>query len=424
MRVLLISANTETINMSIIPVGLGAVAAACKNTQTEVEFLDLMNEKNPEPAIKGVLLKFDPQIIGISVRNIDDQSSADPRFLLEPVKKVVALCRENSRALIVLGGAGYSIFPESALAYLGADLGIQGEGEIAFRSMVARLESGKDLSGIAGLCFLNRGRLRKPSFATDLDSLPLPEADLFAEYLPAAGKIWMPFQTKRGCPMNCSYCSTSAIEGKLIRRRSPKSVIEALARYADAGFRQFFFTDNMFNLPGSHARALCRLMLEAGLDISWRCIIYPKKVDQALVKDMADAGCQEISLGFESGCENILRNMNKRYTPDEVRGISRILGDHGIRRMGFLLLGGPGETKESVEKSLEFADSLNLEAMRITCGIRIYPFTGLAQTAGQEGLIKPDQDLLFPKFYLARGLEDWLLETVKQWAGKRPNWIL
>jgi hypothetical protein len=91
--------------------------------------------------------------------------------------------------------------------------------------------------------------------------------------------------------------------------------------------------------------------------------------------------------------------------------------------MGFLLLGGPGETRKSVEESLGFADALKLEALKITIGIRIYPHTALARIARSQGVITPEDDLLFPRFYLVRGLEDWLRETVGHWMAERPHWV-
>jgi hypothetical protein len=91
--------------------------------------------------------------------------------------------------------------------------------------------------------------------------------------------------------------------------------------------------------------------------------------------------------------------------------------------MGFLLLGGPGETKESVEKSLQFADSLGLEVVKVTTGIRIYPHTVLARIALADGVISENDDLLQPRFYLAKELEEWLPETVKSWLAQRPNWV-
>jgi hypothetical protein len=85
-------------------------------------------------------------------------------------------------------------------------------------------------------------------------------------------------------------------------------------------------------------------------------------------------------------------------------------------------LGGPGETRESVEESIAFADSLHLDGLKITTGIRIYPDTALAKIAVAEGVISPDDDLLFPKFYVVRGLEDWLHESVTAWIAERPSW--
>jgi len=115
--------------------------------------------------------------------------------------------------------------------------------------------------------------------------------------------------------------------------------------------------------------------------------------------------------------------MNKRFRPDEVRRISQILGDSGIRRMGFLLLGGPGENRESMEESLGFAESLRLEAVKVTVGIRIYPHTALARIAVADGTISPDDDLLFPRFYLVKELREWLPATIKAWLVGRPNWM-
>jgi len=138
---------------------------------------------------------------------------------------------------------------------------------------------------------------------------------------------------------------------------------------------------------------------------------------------MARAGCTDVSLGFESGSPKILAIMNKRFRPQEVRKISVMLKRHGIRQMGFLLLGGPGETKETVAESLAFADSLKLNLMKLTLGIRIYPNTPLAQTAIEDGIITPDQNLLFPSFYMVPDLKHWLPEIAKKWSDERPNWI-
>ena len=469
MRVLLISANTETISMPTLPLGLASVAAATRNAGHEVVLVNLMFEGDPKLILRSTLEVFRPQIIGISVRNIDDQNMPQPRFLLSPVREVVANCRSFSEAPIVLGGPGYSIFPESALRYLGADMGIQGEGEVVFPLLLDRIGKGGEVSDLPGIHLPGqiaranispfqsfprkrestslstdvdprfRGgdgqlssyrvadvrALRKPPlrhFEKNLDNLPLPEPSLWIP--PGAGrrKLWVPVQSRRGCPLDCTFCSTSTIEGRAIRRRSAGVVVKWLAKLRETGYRNFNFVDNTFNLPLNYAKDLCRRVIQAELELHLWCLIYPKWVDAELVELMRQAGCRQISFGFESGSDQMLRSLHKRFDQKEISAASKLFAEAGIERMGFLLLGGPGETKESVGGSLSFADSLNLEALKITMGIRIYPQTPLARTAAAEGVMRADDDLLFPRFYMQAGLRDWLPERVAAYKASRP-WV-
>ena len=421
MRVLLISANTEKINMPTLPLGLASVATTTRKAGHDVAMADLMVEKDMRSVLKEAIEGFRPEIIGISVRNIDDQNMENPRFLLDPVKEIVSGCQSLSEATIVLGGAGYSIFPESALSFLGADMGIQGEGEVVFPDLIERLERGASLSGLPGLYLPGHGLQCKRMFAKNLDTLPLPDNDLLS--LPSQKEeLWMPVQTRRGCPLSCSYCSTGTIEGRVLRRHSPETIVQWIARWREAGVHQFYFVDNTFNLPPSHAKEICCKLIDHSLNTRWWGILYPKHVDKELGGLMARAGCEQVSMGFESGSERILKNMNKRFTLKEVRQISEMLSEHGIRRMGFLLLGSPGETRGSVEESLVFADSLKLDTLKITTGVRIYPHTSLAKKAIDDGVISSHDDLLLPRFYLAKGLENWLPETLKNWVTTRPHW--
>jgi radical SAM superfamily enzyme YgiQ (UPF0313 family) len=426
MKVLLISANTEQINMLVLPLGLAYVAAALDEQGHTVKMLNLMMQTNTQKALHEAIDEFNPEIIGISVRNIDDQNMENPRFMLETVKDVVINCRKYSYATIVLGGAGYSIFPQATLDFLKADIGIQGEGESSFITLLKKLREKKDLSEIPGLHLPGQTSQKESGYIKSLTDIPLPLPDVHLS-TPSALKdqeIWIPFQSRRGCPMDCSYCSTATIEGRTIRKHDPKKVVETISKYTESGLYHFFFVDNTFNLPSVYAKTLCEHLISSKLKITWRCILYPWKVDDVLAEKMAKAGCREVSMGFESGSDKILTKMNKKYLPADVRKISNRLKNFGIVRMGFLLLGGPDETKETVIESLEFADSLDLEAMKITIGIRIYPHTSLQQTAIKNGLITADDNLLIPKFYLANGLESWLRQTVKSWMETRPHWVM
>lgn len=420
MRVLLISINMEPIAVAPLPLGLNCVAVATRNAGHAVRMLDLMGGDDCPSLIREAVAASAPQVIGISVRNIDDQNRAQPRFLLETARTTIVTCRALSAATIVVGGAGYSIFPEAALRYLRADFGICGDGEEAFPALLRALERGEPPGGIAGLW--RPGALPQNGAAarSDLAAQSLPDPTLWTVPAGLRTEIWLPFQTRRGCPMDCSYCSTPAIEGAVIRQRPIAGVLQGIAEHVAAGFQHFYFVDSTFNLPPAYARELCAALGAAGLGIRWRCILYPGSVDADLVTKMAAAGCVEASLGFESGCPAMLRNFHKQFDLDQVRTAGALLRDHGIRRTGFLLLGGPGETRESIEESLVFADSLALDQLKLTTGIRIYPGTALERTARQEGVITPGDDLLLPRFYLARGLEGWIEPMLRDWMQDRP----
>ncbi|MBT6615378.1 MAG: radical SAM protein [Deltaproteobacteria bacterium] len=424
MKVLLIYVVTENINIPVLPLGMACIAASVEHAGHEVRQVSLTSQ-HARSELETVVGEFIPDVIGVSLRNVDDQKMESTQFLLGAVKEAISFCRTLTEAPIILGGAGYSIFPDSALSYLEADMGIQGAGEESFVKLLECIKEKKELNGIPGLFIPETEPLQTVAILDNPEASPLPLPNRHLQLAPAVKerKTMIPFQTGRGCPMNCNYCSTPAIEGVKPRHYSADKVIGALSKYVEDGFNHFFFVDNTFNLPGVHAAEICDRIIAEGLDISWQCIFYPWNVDEALIEKMAGAGCTDVSLGFESGSEKILSIMNKRFRPEEVRRISKMLKRNGIRQMGFLLLGGPGETKETVEESLVFAESLELNMMKLTLGIRIYPNTPLAKTALEDGIITADQNLLFPAFYMVPELEAWLREMVNKRLDGRPNWI-
>ena len=419
MRVLLISGNREASGpMTPLPLGLACVFEATARAGHEVRFLDLLVTPDWKAATRDAITEQRPEVIGLSVRNLDDQTMTNPRFLLEPIKDIVASCRSASNAQIVLGGAGFSICPESTLAYLEADMGIQGEGEAAFPRLLSWIAAGCHGTPPAGVYLRNQAWAPLPMETTaDLEAFPQPTPD---EWLSGMRPEWrIPWQTRRGCANDCSFCSTSRIEGRHLRLRSVDSVVNWLASYRERGFRNFTSVDNTFNIPLPYAKDLCREMIAARLDIDWWAQIYCKWADRELAELMTRAGCTQVNLGFESGSEPVLRLFNKKFKPAEVAEINQCFADTGVKRAGFLMLGAPGETRETVEESLAFADSLKLDLLKIGAGIRIYPHTALAARAIAEGMIDANNDLLLPCFYMAPAVRDWLPERL---ASRDPGW--
>ena len=249
MNVLLISANTETINMIPLPLGLNCVAVAARNAGHDVHLLDLMGGDDHHELIRKAIQQSRPALIGVSVRNVDNQHMGETRFLLDPVRDIIVQCRAFSNAAIVIGGAGFSIFPHAVLRYLKADMGICGEGEMAFTRLLETLESGGDLSNIAGLCLPCKPDQLLTSERVNLDTLPLPDPSIWSVPSEAKNDTWIPYQTRRGCPMKCAYCSTPALEGTAIRKHAVDVVVKGIARHVTAGFNSFYFVDNTFNFP-------------------------------------------------------------------------------------------------------------------------------------------------------------------------------
>ncbi len=210
---------------------------------------------------------------------------------------IIAECRAHSEAAIVLGGAGFSIFPQASLNYLGAHMGIRGEGERAFISLLDALSRSGRTAGIPGLYTRDSAPAEIPRYVEDLDELPLPDPGIASQCAPDKDEIWMPFQTRRGCPMGCSYCSTPVLEGCTIRKRRVESVIKSLSAHTDAGFKKFYFVDNTFNMPLlSHGNGGA-IKQAASLWYGAACLPLPN--GQELANLLSRAGCREAGMGFE-----------------------------------------------------------------------------------------------------------------------------
>ena len=228
-RVLLISANRCTRPDAVFPLGLAHLSAALRQAGHEVAWLDVLTglERLPE-----VLSTWRPDYIGISLRNVDDVLIRKQETFFGDVASLSATLRQQTRCPIILGGSGFSIFPEQLLRLTGADYGICGEGEAALVALLVALENGGELSRVPGLLFWHDGAIRVNAASAGTFDAELSEADrpaaITAHYLAAGGMLNV--QTQRGCGFRCSYCTYPLIEGRRHRGRPPELVAAEFAQ--------------------------------------------------------------------------------------------------------------------------------------------------------------------------------------------------
>jgi len=431
MRVLLVSTNTCTSMVPPFPVGLAFVAASLSEEGHEVDVWDAMFEEDWPSSLRRRLRGFGPDVVGLSVRNVDDQDFRTPRFLMAEARDMAAVCRNESRAPVVAGGAGFSMFASEALAYLGADYGIVGEGERAFPQLLDTLDSKGAPERVPGLVWRENGVVRKNPFEliADLSALPSPDRRRMdmPQYYEARGTAPIPnvatVQAKRGCTLSCVYCATPAIEGGTIRSRSPDSVADEVEALAEAGHTRIQFVDSVFTNPEQHAEALCREFIRRGLGIQWSCTLNPAFASPDLIRLMKRAGCGLVMVGNESGCDRLLEALRKGFTRADVERCFSLLEAEGVQYNAFLLLGGPGEDRRSLDESIEFMQRWSPSMVSVSVGIRLYPHCDLTRRAREEGVLAASADLLTPRFYLAPAIRNWIFDYLEPIMAERPNWL-
>ncbi len=420
MKTLLISPNIETLPDPVFPIGLAYIAACLEKADISYEVLDLCFAEDYEIAVTNALKAFQPDIIGLSLRNIDNVAYPNSVSYLPFFKRVIEVIRKNSRAVIVLGGSGFDIMPESILKFLEADFGIVGEGEKVFVELIKRVEKGvEDIRTLRSKVFNTRFDLIE-----NLDDLPLPDRTEFDNkaYLERGGMGNV--QTKRGCPFKCIYCTYPMIQGTHVRVRNPKRVCDEIEMLADQGISHIFIVDNEFNYPLEHAQAVCQEIIKRKVAIKWSSYCHPKFVTQKLVELMLEAGSTGMEFGSDAADDMMLKNMGKNFSVNDLRKASETCGKSNMPFCHSLLLGGPGETMATVKNTLCNIKAMSPTAVICMVGIRVFPGTALFPIAMEEGLSpSPQTDLVEPAFYLSPDIKDEILPFLKVFSKENPTWI-
>jgi radical SAM superfamily enzyme YgiQ (UPF0313 family) len=419
MKVLLISANTVTAPYPVYPLGLDYVAAAlAAEHAVETADMNLMDDEALARRITG----FKPDAVGISLRNVDNTDTTDPQGFIEGYKSLATVVRRHTDAPIILGGAGYSIFPEKILTELAADYGIVGEGE-RMAALLAAIENRTPVDGIPGVLTPDQA-LCPPAPIPDIPMRPSPSGQPNLDfYLDHGGMLNI--QTKRGCPFRCIYCTYPHIEGHRFRLMDPDIVARTAKASQEAGARYFFITDSAFNADVDHSLAVAEAFREQGVSIPWGAFLAPLKMPEHYFDALRRAGMAHAEFGTEALSNRVLRAYGKPFGRDEVVRAHEQAVRADLHVAHYLLLGGPGETADTLDVTLSQADRLKKSVLFLFCGMRIYPHTALFDLAMEEGVIQPEQDLLEPVFYQSTAIgRDEILHRVEKAARGRANWVM
>jgi radical SAM superfamily enzyme YgiQ (UPF0313 family) len=296
--------------------------------------------------------------------------------------------------------------PEVVLELSGADAGVWSDGEFALVELARRLEHELEWDGVPNLIWQHNGQwLRNPPVPHSLASLPDMSRRWVdnVRYFREGGQAGL--ESKRGCPRGCIYCADPVSKGRHTRLRPPSAVVDELENLLAQGIDHLHTCDSEFNLPPAHAAEICEEIIrrDLGSRLRWYAYCSPKPFSRQLALLMRRAGCVGINFGVDHANDTMLRQLGRDFTAADIVDATQSCKDMGIPVMLDLLLGSPGETRESLVRCIETMQRIEPDQVGVALGVRVYPGTGLAQRVARgelaEGLVGGD-GLADPLFFL------------------------
>ncbi|HEX9050413.1 MAG TPA: B12-binding domain-containing radical SAM protein [Anaeromyxobacter sp.] len=400
--------NPNRVRPPIAPIGVELLADALERQRIPARVLDLAWSASAEEDVRAAL-RDRPALVALSLRNLDDASAASRVSFLPAHAEIVAAIRRHTDAPLVLGGVGFSIAPAAALAALGAELGVRGEGEEA----LALLARGAARADVPGLVWRDGARVREnpPRFVA-LRSQPAPRRTFVdnARYLREGAQVG--FETSRGCPMTCAYCADPLAKGRTLRRRAPESVADELAALAAAGIDVLHTCDAELNTDPAHAEAVASAIAGRGLGgrVRWYAYCQPSGFGPRLARALRAAGCVGVNFGIDHVEDALLARLGRAHRRADVEAARAACRAAGLRVMFDLLLGAPGETRATIARAIEALRRLDPDAVGVTLGLRLYRGTPLADALAppgrpaRAGVRAADPELLGPSFFVEEAL--------------------
>jgi len=423
MKILLISVNRERMPFPVFPLGLAYIARGLREEGHQIEVMDLCFSQEVSVDLHQTLGRFRPDLIGISLRNLDNLTYPTSVSYLKEAEEVLGICRRSTSSPLVIGGSGFSLAPKELFQHLNIDFGIVGEGEEFFRHLVRSLERGDPISPSPHL-LVKKKPLPHLIEGARVSLIQSPDRSLFQtqRYLEEGGMGNI--QTKRGCPFSCIYCTYPLLEGERIRLRKVDEVVAEIHHLIDGGVDYIYFVDDIFNYPPSFAEGLCREIIRSKVDFKWSAFIHPGFLNEALLQWMKEAGCVGIEFGTDSGSSRMLENYKKSFNRENIIQSSKLCSKLNINQCHYLLFGGPGEDEETIEESFQLMDQLDPTAVIAMLGIRIYPGTKMEQLSFSQRVIPQDANLIYPYFYISPTVGGRLNEIIEKKALARKRWIV
>jgi radical SAM superfamily enzyme YgiQ (UPF0313 family) len=426
-RVLLVNPNRT--KPAVSPIALDYLAHALRLHHFQVDLLDLCFVDDVPQAISEHLSYNDVLAVAVTFRNTDDACFGSQGSFVPRLKEIIDLLKTRTSAPLILGGVGFSTMPEDVLDYCGLSIGLWGEGEHSLPLLLTRMAASEDYRDVPALVYRDEtGFHHNPAVYLDLSRLPTPERNTVdnGRYF-AEGGIGN-LESKRGCEKNCIYCADPVGKGSKPRLRPPRSVVAEIEALLDMGIDHLYFCDSEFNLPYSHAQEICQEIINRGLGtrLRWYAYASPVPFSEELALLFRKSGCAGIDFGADSGHDRMLRTLGKDFTVEDLKQTAGLCHKQGIVFMYDLLLGGPGETRDSLRETIETMKGLSPDRVGAAMGLRIFPQTKLAEAVQRQGPwavnpnlqgAVPGNDRLFhPLFYLSSALgpdaDEYLAELV------------
>lgn len=350
-----------------VHIGLGYLASFARTVHSDLEF-QLLDTRIATKREHKDFFKQEFDLIGLTVLS---------PIYYEAVSIVKHIRSTNPTVPVCLGGPYVTTIMEEIFEEMDVDYAIYGEGEITFSGLISHLKNNKPIEDIHGLLYKTGENkiIKNPpqEQIRDLDIIPFPAYDLFKMKKYPMYRI----TTTRGCPYKCVFCNSSSIWEWKWRKRSVDNIIEEIQYLIkNYGKKVFFFNDNTFNVDLARVRLFCNKIIESKIDILWSTPIKVEIITQEVADLMKRAGCYNVGIGIESANNEILKNIKKNTTIEQIeKGIS-IFKEAGIEVLGQFVIGSPGETLGTVKESINFAKRSNLDFVMF---YSILPFKGTEQ---------------------------------------------